>query len=80
MHFVSFHDNTSFTAASMPDWPVDDALTDDNESRFALAWADNDWIDDNGSYCRITADSLTPSFYATCHDDQGVTSAVLEDG
>ena len=70
----------------MPDWPVDDALTDDNESHFALAsvWADNDWIDDNGSYyCRITAlDSLTPSFTidSSCHDDQGVTSAVLEDG
>lgn len=84
--FVSFHDNTTFTAASMPDWPADDALTDDNESHFALAsiWADNDWIDDNGSYyCRITAlDDLTPSFTidSACHDDQGVSTAVLEEG
>ena len=84
--FVAFHDNASFTAASTPDWPADDALTDDNESHFALAsiWGDNDWVDDNGSYyCRITAlDSLTPAFTidSSCHDDQGVTSAVLEDG
>lgn len=84
--FVNFHDNASFTAAGNPNWPQDDALTDDNESHFALTaiWDDNDWLDDNGSYhCRLTAlDTAVPSFtIATdCHDDEGVTPAALENG
>ena len=84
--FVSFHDNASFTAADNPAWPEDDTLTPDNESYFTLTsiWGDNDWIDDNGSYhCRLTGiDTAIPSFTINtdCHEDEGVTTAVLEDG
>ena len=84
--FVAFHDNDSFTAAANPDWPVDDGSTTDNESHFRLTaiWADNTWLNDNGSFfCRLTGlDTLTPSFTldTACHDDEGVSATALEDG
>lgn len=83
--FISFHDNTSFNAASTSHWPIDDPLTEDNESDFTLTslWGTANWLDDNGSfYCRLTAiDSVAKSFSVTssCYTDRGVTTDVMHD-
>ena len=83
--FISFHDNTSFNAASTSHWPIDDPLTEDNESDFALTslWGSANWLNDNGSFnCRLTAsDTATKSFSvaASCYTDQGVTIDTMRD-
>ena len=83
--FITFHDNTSFSAASTSQWPADDGGTDDNESTFDLVslWGTANWLDDNGSYfCRLTAlDAAASSFSTTsaCYTDRGVSEASLRD-
>ncbi|MCE2517718.1 MAG: prepilin-type N-terminal cleavage/methylation domain-containing protein [Alphaproteobacteria bacterium] len=83
--FITFHDNTSFSAASTTQWPADDGATDDNESTFSLVplWGTANWLDDNGSYyCRVTAlDAAADSFSTTssCYTDRGVTESDLRD-
>ena len=82
---INFHDNTSFNADSISQWPADDIATPDNETDFTLTslWGDGNWLNDNGSFhCRLTAlDTAAPSFSVDrdCYTDEGVTTAILAD-
>jgi prepilin-type N-terminal cleavage/methylation domain-containing protein len=82
--FIAFHDNTSFSATTTPQWPADDPATTDNESTFTLTplWNNTNWLDNSSDfYCRLTAlDPIASSFSlaANCYTNQGVTEAALK--
>ena len=85
MLFINFHDNASFNASTISAWPVDDPLTQDNETNFSLTslWGNNGWIGGDGDYeCRLTAIDTTLNTFdltSTCFTSQGITQTELKD-